>query len=520
MFKVFMLYEVNPTTWFYLSLLMITGIFFKFRRIWSVRNLDLFLLLSLGPALLLIAYDFYFGYVAMFASLLVILVRMLCDPLMTRRPLLEVNLSKGGLIFCCVALMMFQIASLVLTQTREVTESQVNSSLEQLMMFNLNRRLLQVEMEQKHSSGELASGEIASRNGALGEIATEDDETASSPQKSILVHGPGLPFFTKLADFPRKWRYERMKKEYLAARAEDSAVDASNPPNAVNFGFVTEKEINLSSYPLVQLNHFPLFPLRQVRWTILLATLAQAGIVVGIVLIGWTHFENFNTGVAAATLYLLLPYVVQTPSRLDHLIPALLVIWAIYSWRLPALAGVLLGTAAALNYYPLFLLPLWFAFYWSRGFYRFMITSLSVFLLLITISIPLAGGFHAFLAQSGDIFGCVGLFSRNATGFWDIQNHSVFYRLPVIALYLMLVLFLTFWPTQKNFGVLMSSSAALMIGTQFCHPFQGGTYMAWFLPLVILIVLRPNLEDRTAVKMIGRSKRKKNKESVEAYGVS
>ena len=504
MFKVFMLYEVNPTTWFYLSLLMITGIFFKFRRLWSVRNLDLFLLLSLGPALLLIAHDFYFGYIAMFASLLGILIRMLCDPLMIRRPLLEVNLSKGGLIFCCAALMLFQVAGLILTQTREVTESQVNSSLEQLMMFNLNRHLLKAEMEQNNITRETAAAPPA---------------RADSSQKLILVHGPGLPFFTRLADFPRRWRYERMKKEYLSEHQNTPNSSAVKPDNTMNFGFETEKELNLSTYPLVQLNHFPVFPLKQVRWTILLATLAQAGIVIGIVMIGWTHFENFNTGIAAATLYLLLPYVVQMPSRLDHLIPALLVIWAIYSWRLPALSGSLLGTAAALTYYPLFLLPLWFAFYWARGFYRFMITSLSTFLILIAVSIPLAGGIEAFLAQSGDIFGCVGLFSRSATGFWDLQNHSVFYRLPVIALYLMLVLFLTFWPTQKNFGTLLSCSAVLMIGTQFCHPFQGGTYMAWFLPMVILVVLRPNLEARTALRMVGRSRRKKtDPEFTETYG--
>ncbi|MBQ6107698.1 MAG: hypothetical protein IJK97_05760, partial [Thermoguttaceae bacterium] len=79
-----------------------------------------------------------------------------------------------------------------------------------------------------------------------------------------------------------------------------------------------------------------------------------------------------------------------------------------------------------------------------------------------------------------------------------------FYRLPVIATYMVLVFFLTFWPSQKNFGTLMSSSAALMAGAQFCHPFQGGTYMAWFLPLMILVIFRPNLENRTAARGIGK----------------
>ena len=47
-------YEMNPTTWVYLSSLMIIGIYFKFHRFWSVRNLDLLGLIALSPGLLLV----------------------------------------------------------------------------------------------------------------------------------------------------------------------------------------------------------------------------------------------------------------------------------------------------------------------------------------------------------------------------------------------------------------------------------------------------------------------------------
>lgn len=517
MLKVFMLYEVNPTTWFYLSLLMITGIFFKFRRIWSVRNLDLFLLLSLGPGLLMIAHDFYAGYIVIFSVLLLLMTRMLCDPMMIRRPLLEVNLSKSGLIFCCAALMFFQIAGLVLTQTREGSEDDVNSSLEQLMMFHLNERVLKAELEREAEDGLPAGAASETRNvSSSGQTAAAENaadsahsdqpvaQTSNARGGPLLVSGPGMPFFTKLTDFPRRWRYERLKKKHLEALEAPSVGNTESPGSAGSAPELTLEE----KYPMMQLDRLPFFPVRQIRWTILLATLAQAGIVVGIVMTGWAHFENFNTGIAAATLYLLLPYVSQMPSRLDHLIPAALIVWAVFSWRLPSLAGVLLGFAAALSYYPIFLLPLWCSFYWSRGLYRFLITSLGTFLFLMCLAIPLAGGWGPFWAQSGDIFGCIGLFSRSAAGLWDLQSHSVFYRIPVIALYLMFVFFLTFWPSQKNVGTLMSSSAALMLGAQFCHPFQGGTYLAWFLPLAILIIFRPNLEDRTAIRAIGRHRRR------------
>ncbi|MCA9211208.1 MAG: hypothetical protein KDA55_22770, partial [Planctomycetales bacterium] len=48
--------RIAPTTWAYLSSLLMIGLFFMFNRIWSVRNLDLVLLAMLSPGLLLV-YD-------------------------------------------------------------------------------------------------------------------------------------------------------------------------------------------------------------------------------------------------------------------------------------------------------------------------------------------------------------------------------------------------------------------------------------------------------------------------------
>ncbi|MCA9169092.1 MAG: hypothetical protein KDB23_15565, partial [Planctomycetales bacterium] len=49
-------HPVEPATWFYLSSLLMIGLFFKFSRFWSVRNLDLVLLILLAPGLLFIHY--------------------------------------------------------------------------------------------------------------------------------------------------------------------------------------------------------------------------------------------------------------------------------------------------------------------------------------------------------------------------------------------------------------------------------------------------------------------------------
>ena len=48
--------RVNPTTWAYLSSLLLIALFFKFSRVWSVRNLDLIGLILLAPGLLCVIY--------------------------------------------------------------------------------------------------------------------------------------------------------------------------------------------------------------------------------------------------------------------------------------------------------------------------------------------------------------------------------------------------------------------------------------------------------------------------------
>src|SRR4029079_5309978 len=95
---------VNPTTWAYLSSLLMIALYFKFNRILSVRNLDLLALIALAPALLMVQYGRvhaitnieHAGYIWLFAVSGLFLLRLLLDTAMVRRPLLEPNLSVGG----------------------------------------------------------------------------------------------------------------------------------------------------------------------------------------------------------------------------------------------------------------------------------------------------------------------------------------------------------------------------------------------------------------------------------------
>jgi hypothetical protein len=41
-----------------------------------------------------------------------------------------------------------------------------------------------------------------------------------------------------------------------------------------------------------------------------------------------------------------------------------------------------------------------------------------------------------------------------------------------------------------------------MVGAQFWHAHGGGMYVAWYLPLLLLTIFRPNLNERIAIAMV------------------
>ena len=172
---------VEPTTWAYLSSLMMLALFFKFNRFWSVRNFDLVLIILLTPGLLMVHYgqlnqeelrkrgdsgaaviqeseeqaslpspaplssqelnedeslveagdeetpvavtkplnDFQklerSGYIWLFVVGGVFLFRLLYDPLLARKPMLEPNLSVGGLVFLTCSLAIFLFANVLVS---------------------------------------------------------------------------------------------------------------------------------------------------------------------------------------------------------------------------------------------------------------------------------------------------------------------------------------------------------------------------------------------------------------------
>ncbi len=230
-----------------------------------------------------------------------------------------------------------------------------------------------------------------------------------------------------------------------------------------------------------------------------LAIVSHLAIVVGIVSIGYRHFGNFRSGIGCATLYLLLPYTAQMTGRVDHALPAALLIWAVFSYRRPFIAGTFLGIAAGLVYYPLFLLPLWVSFYRPRGVGRFLVgvvVALACMVALLLLDDSISPTEHL-----QRMFGLMMPQMEGLKGVWGLGWQAI-YRLPLLVGFLILAGFFSIWPAQKNLGTLIAYTAAVMVAAQFWHAYGGGLYIGWFLPLLLLTIYRPNLEDRVAVKVI------------------
>src|SRR5262249_997656 len=94
-------------------------------------------------------------------------------------------------------------------------------------------------------------------------------------------------------------------------------------------------------------------------------------VVSGLIVVGWRHFQDATSGIAAATFYLLLPFTAYHVEQLHHVWPAALLVWAVAAYRLPAVAGAVLGLAGGLVYFPVLLFPVWFGLSRGRGAGRF-----------------------------------------------------------------------------------------------------------------------------------------------------
>ena len=233
-----------------------------------------------------------------------------------------------------------------------------------------------------------------------------------------------------------------------------------------------------------------------------MAILSQLAIVAGMVLIGWRHFDAIRLGIAAAVLYLLLPYTAIMTGRVDHALPGALIVWAIAAYRRPFISGALIGLATGTIYYTVFLLPLWCGFYWQRGIRRFALGIGAAILALVFGLWFTSPDSTVFMGQLRQMFGWIFPNEVSLEGFWALPFNDSVFRLPVLAAFVAMISTLAIWPAPKNLGTLMSCTAAVLLGSQFWKAHNGGLFMAWFLPVLLLVIFRPNLENRVATLVL------------------
>ncbi|HKB36456.1 MAG TPA: hypothetical protein VKD72_08385, partial [Gemmataceae bacterium] len=246
-----------------------------------------------------------------------------------------------------------------------------------------------------------------------------------------------------------------------------------------------------------------------------LAVLCHLAVVLGLVVVGWRHFHDVHGGMAAATFYLLLPYTylllphaTKLAGQWHHVWPMALMVWAVVFYRWPALVGLLLGIAAGSVYFPVLVLPVWLSFYWRRGAGRcagaFVLGVGLCLAYLAVLAWARGEGLHnleAILPRAvQDWLPSWGEPAVSTRGLWEGAHWA--YRVPVFVAYVALMLLTVIWPAPKNLAHLLALSAALLIGTQFWYADQGGIYVLWYLPFLLLLVFRPNLSDRQPTPIV------------------
>jgi hypothetical protein len=429
-------YEVNDPTWLYLSFLLILAVYFKFSRLWSVRNLDLLLLLSISPGLLLVreaqqASVAAFGYVWLFGVSALLLARVFYDGLLVRRPRLEQNMNAAGMTFLCAATFLFLTTKLL---TQPPPASMVES------IRKANELLV----------GESSPGENRSPG---------DGQAESSGGLGKEPAGPGTSLVAGTV--------AQLSKVVARGTAADSRTS-------------TDADVLAAR---------------------LIAIFAHLAVICGLTLVGRHIFGDSDLGFAMAALYMLLPCTAFDVGKVNHVLPAAFIVWAILAYRRPFVSGLLLGLACAMLFFPIFLLPLWGAFYGRRGGLRFGaavgLTTAAILCSLLLLSNDL----QSFVRQTLGYVDWRLQFRAvdELPGFW--REHESAYRIPVFVTFVVMLVALTIWPRRKSLAQVITHSTAIVIGTQFWYPQQGGVYVLWYLPLLLLVLFRPLMTNHFAPEL-------------------
>lgn len=431
----------NPTTWFYFSFLLAVAIFFKFGRLFSIRNLDVISLFLLVPAIMLIQTS---------------------RPTNTPSPQ-HPAVQAAGLIGC---------GSLGGTAPAFALIGGVET-------YAIERQ------EVKDSQHWLRVGYwwLLIGSGVFFIRCLFDLALVQRPLLEANLTFGGLGWFGMALIVCLTAVAFRQPEPTATPRREEGL---SNPQQktAPESAPVTEARRLLGPTELMMRGF---------------AVAGQLAVVLGLMMMGRVHFQDASAGIAAAVFYLLLPYTGMFVRQVDHVWPMAVIVWSFVAYRRPTVSGFLLGLAAGSFYYPVVLLPLMVSFYWGRGVGRFLFfffLSMALVIGGVALAYQMRGELNESIRRALELASWQPWKTPPADleGFWTGVHAA--YRIPVFIAYVAFVLATAFWPMPKNLGHILALSSAVLIGTQFWYADHGGIYVLWYLPLFLLMIFRPNLEDR------------------------
>jgi hypothetical protein len=151
------------------------------------------------------------------------------------------------------------------------------------------------------------------------------------------------------------------------------------------------------------------------------------------------------------------------------------------------------------------LLPVWIQFYRGRGLGRFLIAygcATAVGVGLTVLALWWTGDSSGAVWQSAAVADWQPWQTPKSESVW--QGVHAWYRLPVFVAYVGFVLATLTWPQVRDVGQLVAVAAAVLIGIQFWFADRGGVYVLWYLPLLIILVLRPGCAELQPSSPAGR----------------
>ncbi|MEP3478027.1 MAG: hypothetical protein ABJZ55_02155 [Fuerstiella sp.] len=471
----FIFINISSPQWLVYSAVLLLAIFFRFSRVWSVRNLDLLLLLTLSgtivvaatldpratpaaadaitqsvssstdpaeasnadnensaddsttaqttdaapPNLLAPSVDPVYRWVTV-AGLIVsalLIVRLIFDESLTRRPRLEQNMNRAGLTFLLIPSFFILMTAVFLKDPppRNFVPFQTGDAL-------LNKTESSVETVAAADTPPPVETIIAATAQKMAELSGQ-------------THQDEVPSIDSGAQNPNAW--------------------------------------------LAQL----------------IILFSHTAVVLGLLYIGRRHFNSVQLGISMCCLYLILPCTAYYVHRVGHVVPAACMTWAVASYRKPAVAGVLLGLSCGTLFFAIFLLPLWAVFYGRKGSVRFGLSLAGVAAILFATLAWTSDTTSSFVSK------LVVTANWSAFRLFDaatpLPEHAVgqmFLRFVLAILFFVMLVALTVLPRKRNLENLLASSTAVIVMAQLWYPDDIGSYILWYLPLFLLVMFRPRLD--------------------------